>query len=485
MQFSKAESKIANVLNTIVDGVITINEYGIIDGVNPAVERIFFYTSEELIGKNVKILMPDSYAHEHNNYLSQFQKTGVKKIIGIGREVYGRRKDGSIFPLYLAISEAEVNKEKMYTGILRDISEQKAAEKKIKRLKTSVDHAYDAVMITELDGSIHYVNPAFETITGYTKEEVLGKNPKFLKSGKHSDKFYDELWNTITCGKIWKSTVTNKRKNGTLYEEEISIAPVKNDDGEIVNYIAIKRDISEKIKLEKEIERLRNEYEGFLRHELNNIIAPIKIYNDSILYFNKNGLSKRQMSFVKKIDLHIDKVLDLVNRIKKIQEFEFGNYELQLDKGDLSFVLKNVIEEYIKFAAESGVKIDFNNSESNLIIRLDNTLLPGVFRNLIKNAIEHVNCLDDKKQKTVRINISRENNHALVTINNKGKPVPKEKLELFFEKFNTNRNEKSGGTGLGTTYAYLVTKAHGGDISVTSNKKEGTTIRLKFKTTKA
>ncbi|MCH8286777.1 PAS domain S-box protein [candidate division KSB1 bacterium] len=221
------ERKIKNILNTIVDGVATINRNGIIDSVNPAVEKLFGYSSEELIGQNVKILMPEPYFREHDNYLSRFQKTGKKQIIGIGREVQGKRKDGTIFPLYLAVSETEINNEKMYTGILHDITEQKEAEDKIKRLKTGIDQAYDAVMITDLDGSIHYVNPAFEAMTGYTKDEVLGKNPRFLKSGKHSDEFYKDLWDTINKGKIWKSLIKNKRKDGTLYDEEISIAPVK------------------------------------------------------------------------------------------------------------------------------------------------------------------------------------------------------------------------------------------------------------------
>ena len=477
------ERKIKNILNTIVDGVATINRNGIIDSVNPAVEKLFGYSSEELIGQNVKILMPEPYFREHDNYLSRFQKTGKKQIIGIGREVQGKRKDGTIFPLYLAVSETVVNNDKMYTGILHDITEQKEAEDKIKRLKTGIDQAYDAVMITDLDGSIHYVNPAFEAMTGYTKDEVLGKNPRFLKSGKHSDEFYKDLWDTINKGKIWKSSIKNKRKDGTLYDEEISIAPVKNDNGEVVNFIAVKRDISERIKLEKEIENLKNEYEGFLRHELNNMLSPIKIYNDSLLYFNNNELSEKQLSLIKKIDYQIDKIVDLVNRIKDVQEFEFGNYELQLEKGDLSSVIKNVLWEYQKFAADSDVKLDFKNSVSKSIIRIDSTLLPGVFRNLIKNAIEHVYKLDDKKQKTVRIKLSGENGHVLVKINNKGKPVPKEKLKLFFEKFNTNKNDKPDGTGLGTTYAYLVTIAHGGEISVKSNQKDGTTILLKFNTT--
>ncbi|MCH8286778.1 hypothetical protein IIB79_09670, partial [candidate division KSB1 bacterium] len=110
--------------------------------------------------------------------------------------------------------------------------------------------------------------------------------------------------------------------------------------------------------MEKEIENLKNEYEGFLRHELNNMLSQIKIYNDSLLYFNNNELSEKQLSLIRKIDYQIDKIVDLVNRIKDVQEFEFGNYELQLEKGDLSSVIKNVLWEYQKFAADSDVKLD-------------------------------------------------------------------------------------------------------------------------------
>ena len=120
------------------------------------------------------------------------------------------------------------------------------------------------------------------------------------------------------------------------------------------------------------------------------MLSPIKIYNDSLLYFNNNELSEKQLSLLRKIDYQIDKIVDLVNRIKDVKEFEFGNYELQLEKGDLSSVIKNVLWEYHKCATESDVKLDFKNSGGKSILRIDNTLLPGLFGTIVKNAINHV-----------------------------------------------------------------------------------------------
>ncbi len=120
------------IVETIVDGVITIDHQGLIDTVNPATEKIFGYQAEELIGRNVSMLMPDPYQREHDGYIGNYLNTGQKKIIGIGREVSGQRKDGSIFPLELAISEMVVNEQRMFTGVVRDISQRKETEEKLR-----------------------------------------------------------------------------------------------------------------------------------------------------------------------------------------------------------------------------------------------------------------------------------------------------------------------------------------------------------------
>ena len=125
------------------------------------------------------------------------------------------------------------------------------------------------------------------------------------------------------------------------------------------------------------------------------------------------------------------------------------------------------------------MKIEFENTMANSTVQADATLLKGVFQNLVKNAIEHVVDLIDPEERVVKLNLSNENQKAVVQVNNKGEPIPHDRLTSFFERFNTTKRE-TGGTGLGTTYSYLVTMAHGGEISVASDQAAGTTVTVKF-----
>lgn len=135
------DSRLQAIINTAVDGIITINEHGIVESVNPAAARLFGYTPEEVIGRNINILMPEPHHSDHDNYLHNYQSTKIRKIIGIGREVPAKRKDGIIFPIHLSISEVKLNDRIIYTGILHDLSAQKEAEEQIKRYAIELERS--------------------------------------------------------------------------------------------------------------------------------------------------------------------------------------------------------------------------------------------------------------------------------------------------------------------------------------------------------
>lgn len=193
-------------------------------------------------------------------------------------------------------------------------------------------------------------------------------------------------------------------------------------------------------------------------------------------------LDEKQKGFLTKISESTNATVNLIDKMKKLQDIEAGKFELE--KTDLP--LKNLIEQMLfnlkAMADKHNVKIEFDSRVPQSNIRMDVNLLSGVFRKLINNAIEHVSDLEVDKEKVVKIDMYNENENVVVKINNKGEPIPQEKLELFFEKFNTDRTKKKEGTGLGTTYAHLVTKTHGGEIEVDSNEKDGTTVTVKFNT---
>jgi PAS domain S-box-containing protein len=175
----ESEGRLRSIVETAVDGIITIDERGRISSFNPAATRIFGYTPDEVMGKNVNMLMPAPYHEEHDGYLSNYRNTGIKKIIGIGREVIGLRKDGSQFPMDLAVSETLLGDRRIFTGIVREITERKQAEAGLResegRLRAIVETAVDGIITIDERGRVTSFNPAATRLFGYTPEEVMGK----------------------------------------------------------------------------------------------------------------------------------------------------------------------------------------------------------------------------------------------------------------------------------------------------------------------
>ena len=182
-QIKSSFQELQAVLNTVVDGIITINDKGIIQAFNPAAENIFGYNTDEVIGKNVRMLMPSSYSKHHNQYIQNYLKTGQAQVIGIGREVAAQKKDGSIFPMELGISEFSVSNKRMFVGIIRDISERKQFEEKIKREKEIAEkaNAYKSQFLfnmshelrTPLHSTLGLVESILEKIDTMQKEKQV------------------------------------------------------------------------------------------------------------------------------------------------------------------------------------------------------------------------------------------------------------------------------------------------------------------------
>ena len=243
-QAEQEAKRLDGLIDTIADGVITIDSSGGIRSANSAARRMFGYTVEEMLGRNVNMLMPEPYRSAHDGYLRHYLATGERKIIGIGREVTGRRKDGSTFPLELTVSEMELDGARMFTGIVRDISERKSVLDRLRLQGSALEAADNAIAITARDSTIQWVNPAFTKLTGYDPDEAVGKTTRLLKSGRQSPDFYRELWNTIQAGNVWHGELVNRRKDGSLYSEEQTITPLLDEQGEVTHFIAIKQDIS-------------------------------------------------------------------------------------------------------------------------------------------------------------------------------------------------------------------------------------------------
>jgi PAS domain S-box-containing protein len=247
------------VMDTVLDGIIVIDEKGRIESSNVAAERLFGYSAVEIAGQNVSILMPEPFSGEHDSYLRNYLKTGKAHIIGIGREVLGKRKDGSEFPIELAVSEMKQDGQRFFVGAIRDITQQKMTLEKLRLHGAALEAAANAVLITDLNGNITWINKSFTTLTGYQPEEVIGKSPRLLKSEQQDAVFYKTLWENVTAGKVWHGEIVNRRKDGSLYTEEQTITPVRNEQGGISHFIAIKQDVTARKEAERALDEKNRE----------------------------------------------------------------------------------------------------------------------------------------------------------------------------------------------------------------------------------
>ncbi len=347
-------------------------------------------------------------------------------------------------------------------------------------LENFIETSPDAIIITDLHGIIFMANNQFVLMSGTKeKENIIGKNMIEFFSSVDQSIFTSIIEYVQNNGRIYGKEF-QIHKNGEDLPIEMNSSLVTDTERNTNKIIHVIRDISERKLLEENIRRLRKEYEAFMRHEIKNILFPIQGNAEVLLLTKNDKLDDDQIEHLKAINESVQNAGRLIDNLKKLQDIEQGRYLLNTQKFSVEKIIKKVIDNLNIFAEENNVTIQFLCVTNIPDVPIDNNLVPGVFYNLIKNAIEHVKNCTQSNEKIININMRKVSNRIILTINNKGEIISPDKLELFFEKFNTNREKKKKGTGLGTTYAYLVAKAHGWDIRVDSNEKDGTTITIEI-----
>jgi PAS domain S-box-containing protein len=235
--------RMLSILTSSVDPIVQIDKNGIIKMVNDACCRAFQYKDTDLIGQNVKLLMPEPYAHLHDSFLSNYIETGVKKVIGVGRKLHGRRKDGSTFSLYLTVSEAKIGEEVYFTGILRD---QSAEEQQHERMLSMIQSAIDPIVQIDQEGIIQFINPACCKAFQYQQSELIGQNVKMLMPEPHATKHDVYLNNYLSTGVKKVLGVGRKlhgcRKDGSTFSIYLTLSEAKINH--VVLFTGIMRDLS-------------------------------------------------------------------------------------------------------------------------------------------------------------------------------------------------------------------------------------------------
>ncbi len=333
---------------------------------NPAAEHLFGWSRHEIIGKPYP-LVPDSELYDFKALINREFK-GERHS---AKDIKRLHKNGTLIDASIWTAPMRDENGQMYAvlGMLADNTERKKHEQQIRLQSSALDASANAVMITDTDGNVQWVNSAFTALTGYTSNEVIGKNPRQLvKSGKHDQAFYRNMWETITSGKVWQGETINRRKDGSIYYEDQTISPVRDENGEISHFIAIKQDISRRKKIEESLSLFRS-----LIDQSNDAIEIIDPETGRYLDVNEKGC--KELGYDREeilnlavfdIDPMIDEpgFLDKVKELKKARTLTWEGFHkrkdgtafpvevnikyVSLDKDYIVSVVRDITERRIK-----------------------------------------------------------------------------------------------------------------------------------------
>jgi PAS domain S-box-containing protein len=348
---------------------------------------------------------------------------------------------------------------------LRMRDEHRRAEEKLKRLFSAVEQTADIVIITNKDGAIEYVNPAFEKVTGYTGAEAAGQTPRILKSGKHDKKFYENLWKIVLSGQVFREILINKKKNGQLYYAEKTITPIRDKEGNITYFVSTDKDVTERKEVEK-TQRLAQlgELVADMAHEVNNPLMIIsgnaqislmeEIHNDEV----KNNL--------KIIFEECGRAKDIIQRLLKFSRPTKGERkEIDISKSIESVV--GIIEHQFKLV---NVEIKRNYTPNLPFVFVDDKQMQEVFMNLLNNARDAM-----PQGGVIEISASAERGFMRVDFKDTGCGMTEEVMKRLFEPFFTTKEK---GTGLGLSVCYGIMKSHNGKLWFESEPGKGTTAAI-------
>lgn len=249
------EEQFRSLMEASPNGIVVADKDGRVVIVNKAAEKMFGYSRKELFGNKIEMLVPVHLREGHAKHRLSYHSRPTSRSMASSGYLMARRKDGTTFPVEIALSPLKANDKYLTLSVIRDITERKRAEEQIRLQSSALQAAANAIVITDSDGVINWVNQAFTHLTGYSQDEVVGRKPSLLKSGKHDEAYFKELWETILSGNVWHGEMTNLRKDGSLYVEEQTITPVLGDDGKITNFIGIKQDITDRKRTEDAMTR--------------------------------------------------------------------------------------------------------------------------------------------------------------------------------------------------------------------------------------
>lgn len=493
---SGSAEQLQAILETAVEGIISIESDGTILFANASTERLFGYTHEEMVGQNVSMLMPDPDASAHDEYLKSYLETGNAKIIGIGREIIGLRKDGTTFPANLAVSEVIVDGKTTFTGFIRDVSEQHAMQEKTavgeQRFQRSLSFANIGAWNWNIQtGELHWSN-RIGPLFGYEVGELETTYDNFVNAVHPDDR--EKVTNAVNAavqdGEDYYIEHRVVWPDGTVrwVLERGDVA--RDEDGAPINMLGIVEDITD-IKENEEIlrkairdadnaNRVKSEFLSSMSHELRTPLNAIIGFSQLLPMDPNSTLTEHQEENVRNIATAGQHLLGLINDVLEFAKMEAGAVSVTLESVSVTGVIAEAMDMVASHAARRNITMDPDESiiSKDRYVRADTTRLKQCLSNLLSNAVKYNN-----ENGTVRVEIEDvENDELEIRVIDNGPGISKDKQQDVFVPFSRLGQEETNieGAGIGLSITQKLVSLMRGKIGFTSTPGEGSTFWIRM-----
>ena len=463
------------ILNTTTDGIIVINAKGIIEAFNRGAERLFGYPESEVIGCNVSLLMPSPHHEAHDKYLERYLATGEAKIIGVGREVTGRRRDGTLFPVHLSVGEMRIGEERKFTGMLHDLTKRAHLEGALgaseARWRAIVDSAVDAIIVIDAHGRVEAFNPAAERLFGYTAEEVLGRNVDMLMPSPYREEHDSYLSRYLATGRAKiigiGREVQGQRKDGQTFPLHLSVGQI-TIQGER-KFTGILHDLTSRVEMEGKVREQAalaklGEMAAVVAHEVKNPLAGIR--GAMQIFSHRIGGDDPNIPILNEIMSRIDSLDQMMKDLLLFARPPTPN-RAPTDVVPLVTTTVSLLQQDPAFR-----EMDVDVAGAAPPVSADPEMLRIVFQNLLINGAHSMH-----GKGRIRVAVDTVDSTCRIAFIDAGPGIPTDIREKIFTPFFTT---KSRGTGLGLPTAKRLIEAHNGQIAIDCPPTGGTTVVVRL-----
>jgi two-component system sensor kinase FixL len=480
------ESLYRAIVDTAVDAIIVIDRLGAIRSLNAAAERLFGYAATELVGTNVKRLMPEPYAGAHDDYLASYLRTGEKRIIGIGREVTGRRRDGSVFPMELSVGEARQGDEPYFVGIIRDVGARRAIELAQReselRLRSILDTVPDAIIVIDERGAIQSFSPAAERLFGYRADEVEGANVSSLMPSPYRETHDGYLGRYARTGErriigIGR-VVVGLRKSGETFPMELAVGEFSLGGSRY--FTGFVRDLTERQRTEKRVHDLQSELlhvsrlsamgqmASTLAHELNQPLTAVSNYLQATRRLLAAGTLDRLDEIIEKAVAQAARAGQVIRRLRDF----VARGETERRAENVNKVVEEATALALVGAKHYAVHVTLDFDDELPLVLIDKVQVQQVVLNLVRNAVE---AMENASVRELVVTTRALPALAEVIIADSGPGIAADIAERLFRPFVTT---KQSGMGLGLSICREIIEAHGGQLTLERGTPRGATFRF-------